>query len=84
MRLSPVTGFVGVWSKQTNKTRCSRGSVQGEGRDGVTELQRNSSLCIIYIEPQHSTLYASEDELTLFVFYSFIHSIHRDSFRKDR
>ena len=35
----------------------------------MMELHSNS-ICIVYILPQHSTLYASQVELTLFILYT--------------
>ena len=42
----------------------------GRGRVGLTESHGDSPLCIVYIIPQHSTLFASEVETTLIVFYT--------------
>ena len=58
MRTFPETGFSGVWSKQ----KILVGVGGGWLRKTILPL------CIVYIIPQHSTLFASEIATTLFVF----------------
>ena len=60
LRITPETGFIGVWIKQTKYTCSGRA-----GRVGVTESGSDSHLCIVYIITQHSTHYASKVVLTL-------------------
>ena len=60
MRLTTETIFLGVWGKQTRL-----GGVGG----GWLSYMEILSLCIVYIIPQDDTLYASQVELTLFLFY---------------
>ena len=66
MRISPETGFIGVWSKQT----LLFGVVGGWGRecwgDGVTEPFSPFVLFTSDPNTRHSTLYASKVELTLY------------------